>query len=214
MTTTKDAPVTATIEQLATAAELAAITDPTERLTAAGEVAERAAALSDEHRYLRDAAALRLYELTGGEERKYGAGVVVWRDVIDVSKSRWRSILDEVDPEHVDWMRRKASQGQRMDARMRRIAERKAERAQVVHQLVTGLVAQLRDQGHDEPALRAIASEAAQRTKEYAAASRAAADVRNAAAVECMRMPGVSNAEVARLGKITTARAAQLRLAR
>lgn len=185
--------MTSTIERLATAEELGAITDPEARLKAAGETAERALADADAARLRRDAAAVEML-------RVGVPAVRIWKDTLGVSRTLWGRILDLADPSR----RREA------------LPAKKAKRAEELAATIVALRAELADLDDAQlvERLRQYAAENAAAARDLDALSEAAAEVRNRTAYGLIsREYGVllSNAEVARMARLTTARVAQLR---
>lgn len=193
MTTTTEDTVTSTIERLATAEELAAIADPEQRLKAAADTAERAENDAEAARLLRDAAAVELY-------RSGVPAVRVHKDALGVSRTLWGRILDLADPV----------------GRHRTLPARKAKRSEELGETIQQLRLELAGLTDEDRAarLRELATEKAATVRELVALGEAAAEVRNRTAYGLIsRKYGYapSNAEVARMAKLTTARVAQLR---
>jgi hypothetical protein len=89
---------TATDDKLATQAELTAISDPRERIRQASATLQAALARAEPHRAPRNAAALQLAHC--GDPTQGNApvkAVALWRDAMQMSRSRWTWMLQEAD---------------------------------------------------------------------------------------------------------------------
>lgn len=238
-----------TIERLATGAELRAIDDHERRLTVAADVAAQADIQAEPYRMRRNAAAIELFRTSGQP------AVRVWHDVIDVSRTLWGRILEQVHPEYLPRLRAEAEGLRARIARAEEEAfiskaprptelgthlgrdlatiERKIERAETLLATIEELRGELDDAGlaagpaADESELTGAAKARVERLTEIARGAAAtvrnydelgeqAQEVRNQTAIGLMNGTfgyRVTNAEVARLSKLTTARVAQLRTA-
>ena len=205
--TTEDT-VTSTIERLATGEELRAIADPERRLKAAAEVVERAEAASKAARLRRDAAAIELF-------RTGLPAVRVWKDTINVSRTLWGRILDQVDPDYVATLRIELGEAEaagRSTAALRRKLARTEELAETIDALRAELAGVTGEELAE--ALRVIAAQAAEAVRRHDELAEAAVPVRNETAHGLISNEYgylLSNADVSRMARVTTARVAQLR---
>src|SRR5690348_16336769 len=88
---------TATDTNLATEADLQAITDPRERIRVASATLQAALLRAEPHRAPRNAAALQLAvhgDPVSGEPVKQ---VQLWRDIMRISRSRWTWMTENAD---------------------------------------------------------------------------------------------------------------------
>lgn len=192
-------------EKLLTAEELTALADPAERLRTAAETARNAEAQAEPHRLRRNAAALALFAT--GEV----SAVAVWRDIMGISRALWTR-LEEVDPRHLDAMRRRladieqartGSKPSRDEADLDRRVKRAEELARIQAELLA-----------DGADLTAVAREESTVADNLDQIARAAQEIRNATARGLMNGEfgkPMANAEAAKLTGLTTARMAQLR---
>lgn len=216
--TTMEESVTTTIERLPTGAELAAIADPEQRLAASGEVAVLADERAEPYRLRRNAAAIELFRTSGQPAAR------VWHDILDISRTMWGRILEQVHPDYIPGLRAQLAEFERRGkGREAATVQRKIERAEHLLAAIEELRAELDGAGltTDGPTAKARVERLTEIARTVTAAVREldelggeAQAVRNDTARGLMdRRWGYTlrNAEVARKAQLTTARVAQLR---